>query len=66
MRLPYLFIEHRVVIFTATGNLIAVIHLMNGSTQQAVSRNYDALSSNVVLFALAFLPVFLLLLLLLP
>jgi len=39
---------------------------MNGSTQQAVSHHYDALSVKAALFAFASLPVFLLVFLLLP
>jgi len=39
---------------------------MNGSTQQAVSRHYSALSVKAAFFAFASLPVFLLAYLLLP
>ncbi len=39
---------------------------MNGSTQQAVSHHYDALSVKAAFFAFAFLPVLLLVFLLLP
>jgi len=61
-----LFLDYRVVIFTAIGDNLKK-HLMGASTKQADSHQYDAFSVKAALFASAFPPAHLLAdLLLLP